>query len=606
MGGTPGDVAAAPNAALAPLVADGLLHAADVQVTQRLCALAGEDRPAVLRAVGLAVRAPREGSVCVDVRRLGEELADLPGMPAAGDMNALLASCGDLVAVGPDAPRRPLRLVDDRLYLERYWADEAQVAHDLRRRAADIRADRAWSVPPPPPGVDPDQWAAATDAAVNALTVVAGGPGTGKTTTIVGMLALLDHMAGGVDPRAIAIAAPTGKAAARVKEAIAEGIARMSLPAGAAARLGAIETSTVHRLLGRARGAQTRFRHHRGNPLPHQVVIIDEASMLSLSLLARLLEAVSDSATLVLVGDPDQLTSVEAGSILGDIVACAEAERARAEVAPGQQTALFGTDHHASWLAGSVHVLRRGHRFGGAIAQLADAVRRGDGAATLAVLRGGDDAVCWIPVDAASATPAHLTPIREAAVAAGTTVVERAVADDADGSLERLGEFRLLCAHRRGPYGAEWWGDRVAGWLGMPTGEGVRWLPGMPVMVVENDAAVGLHNGDVGVTMLRDGHPVAVFAGARGLVQVGRHRLGAVVPVHAMTVHKSQGSQFRQVAVVAPPVASRVASRELFYTAITRAQERVIVVGDEAQILAQVERPIERASGLRSALAEGW
>ena len=331
--GCDGRVAAHPPPALAALASAGVLAAGDVQIASRLCALAGEDRDDVLRAAALAARAPRLGHVCVDLADVGAMVvaeaatagADVPALPHPSAWRDALAA-SPLVAVGnaDDGPRRALRLDGNLLYLDRYWRDERELAAALRARSH------------PAPGVDfdllgrgltvlwredlDDQREAAALGVMRRLTVIGGGPGTGKTTTIARMLALLDAQLGGVSPRTVALAAPTGKAAQRMQEAVHDAAREMPVAPAVRGRLMALEGRTVHRLLRSRWGSQTRFRHDAGNPLPHDVVIVDEASMMSLPLMARLVDALRADARLVLVGDPDQLASVEAGSVLGDIM----------------------------------------------------------------------------------------------------------------------------------------------------------------------------------------------------------------------------------------------------------------------------------------------
>ncbi len=584
--------------------AAGVLVAADVHVARRLGALTGETRETVLLACALAVRAPRVGHVFSDLRTVAdttivesEQTVDLSTLPwPAPDAWVREVAESPLCALGEEAPeRRPLRLVGDRLYLDRYWAEERQVAEDLR--ALDVQAEGLDTAvledglvrlfaPAAETAIERDdlQARAAATAVRRRLAVVAGGPGTGKTTTVGRLVALLLEQAEarGDQPPLIALAAPTGKAAARLQEALREAAAHLDVDPTVRTRIAELSASTVHRLLGWRPGSQSRFRHHRANRLPHDVVIVDESSMVSLSLMARLAEAVRPDARLVLVGDPGQLTSVEAGAVLGDVV--------------------------ASGLAGTVE-LQRVHRYGGRIGRLADAIRRGDGDATIAALREEGDEVRWLPVDVEAAPPAALAEVRDAALAAGGAVLDRARAGDGAGALRALGGFRLLCAHRRGPHGQRAWRGRVERWLreGLesfdPAGE---WYVGRPLLVTENDEALRLYNGDTGIVVAgADGGVAAAFERGGGVVTLGPGRLGAVETVHAMTIHKSQGSQFDTVAVVVPPAGSPILTRELLYTAVTRASERVLVVGPEDAVRAAVARPAARASALRERLAAG-
>ena len=585
-------VARAASGLLVPFNEAGILAASDVHVAQRLGELASEADESVVLAAALAVRAPRLGHVFVDLRRIHEtatvdsdepvDLASLPWPEAVAWVDRVAASA----LVGPD---RPLRLNGSALYLDRYWREEEQVARDLLRLAEPVPADRsllAAGIARLFTDADDDQRNAAAAAVLRRLAVVAGGPGTGKTTTVARIVALLDEQA--ATPPLVALAAPTGKAAARLQQAVHEEAAGLDVGDDVRRRLLALEASTLHRLLGFKPGSHSRFRHDRGNRLPHDVVIVDETSMVSLSLMARLVEAVRPEARLILVGDPGQLTSIEAGAVLGDIV---------------------GPAAHGGEPPPGVAVLRRIHRFGGGIQRLAEAIRIGDPDAAVAALGEGLEDVLWIPVDAADpeAAPA-LRPVRDRAVAHGTAVIEAARGGDALSALERLAAFRVLCAHRRGPYGVSTWMPRVESWLaGAVAGFATdgAWYTGRPLLVTENDHAIRLYNGDTGVvvTSLTTGRPAAAFERQGGIVTFSPSRLAAVETVYAMTIHKSQGSQFGTAAVVLPDPSSPILTRELLYTAVTRAREQLILVGSEAAIRAAVARPVARASGLARRLA---
>ncbi|MGI8757927.1 MAG: exodeoxyribonuclease V subunit alpha [Acidimicrobiales bacterium] len=615
----------------------GVLTVADVHVAVRLGRLGAECDEAVLLAAALAVRAPRLGHVCTDLGTVRTtatidvdvpvDLQELP-WPDPDDWvrrvsaSPLLADDGGADDGGAPGDR-PLHLAGARLYLDRYWRDEHRVAADLRARGeqaalgvdTDVLTrglDRHFS------GPDPDhQRLAGASAVLRRFSVVAGGPGTGKTTTVARILALLHEQAEAAasSPPLVALAAPTGKAAARLEEAVHEEAARLQVSSGTRARLLSTEASTLHRLLGWRPGNRSRFRHDRGNRLPHEVVVVDEMSMVSLSLMAKLVEAVRSDARLVLVGDPEQLASVEAGAVLGDIVGPAaegpvmrpRARRALAE-ATGHEVAAGEAPAGAATGDGIV-VLRHVHRFGGAIAALAEAVRRGDGDAVLQVLGGGTDDVCWVPIDVAEAPHAGaLQPLRVAAVDAGRRVTEAARAGQSKAAIEALGGFRLLCAHRRGPHGVSNWMARVEAWLAAEiegfAAEGT-WYVGRPLLVTQNDYGLRLYNGDTGVVVATGGGRIAAVFERRGeLLELGPTRLAAVETVYAMTVHKSQGSQFDTVAVVLPDPASPILSRELLYTAATRARRRLILAGTPETVLAAVGRPIARASGLRDRLWE--
>jgi len=573
----------------------GVLGPADVHVAQRLASLAGETDEWVALAAALAVRGPRLGHVYVDLETIrdtatvdADEPVDLSALPwpDADAWRARLQASG-LVAVGEEDDSHPLRLEGTSLYLDRYWREERQIAADLLAlrdgAPAGVNDDRlAAGLARLFPGeADARQRLAAETAVRRRLTVVAGGPGTGKTTTVARIVALLLEQAASAEAPEplVALAAPTGKAAARLVEAVHEEAAGLDVSDDIRARLGALDASTLHRLLGWRPSSHSRFRHDRGNRLPHDVVIVDETSMVSLSLMARLVEAVRAEARLILVGDPGQLTSIEAGAVLGDIV---------------------GADASA---AGGIVVLDRVHRFGGSIARVAEAIRGGDADAVVEAL----DAVTWIPFDAADpdAMPS-LGPVHDGAVATTRAVMEAARAGAGEAALAALGGFRVLCAHRRGPHGVTAWTSQIETWLAQEIdGFGTEgdWYVGRPLLVTENDYGLRLYNGDTGVVIATGpGHVSAAFERQGQILEFSPTRLAAVDTVYAMTVHKSQGSQFDTAAVLLPDPTSHVLTRELLYTAVTRARRELILVGTEEAIRAAVARPVARASGLRTRL----
>lgn len=572
---------------LQPLREAGVLGASDVHIAAALARLGGCDDETVALAAALAARAPRVGHTCVDLGALGS--VDPPiALPELDAWTAAISASP--LTRGPDAP---LVLDGNRLYLHRYWAYEQAVSAHLATRAV----APAVAVEPSPDVLDAlltgEGAAAQCDAVVMALhqslTVLVGGPGTGKTTTVAALLACLTAH----DPSTrIALAAPTGKAAARLGEALRAAAGR--LPAPLAERIATAEASTIHRLLGTRGG---RFLHGRDRPLPHDVVIVDETSMVSLPLMARLLDAVRPQARLVLVGDPAQLTSVEAGTVLGDLSGPI-ADPAVAEPRGGP-------------LSGHTIVLRHSRRFppGSPLDRFAGAVRRGDARAALAVLTepcaegNGAGALDWhaSPAD----HPGAVERVRALAVPVALEVAELAAAGDAAGALGRLGQLRVLCAHRDGPFGVGDWNHRVEAALAA-SGSGVAgWYPGRPVLVTANDYVNLLYNGDLGVVVRRDDRLVVAFADHDGVRSLAPSRLQSVETVHAMTIHKSQGSEFDHVVVVLPPAESPLASRELLYTAVTRARLGVTLVGDEASVVAAIERRVARAGGLGALLWPG-
>ena len=579
----------------------GVVDAADVHVARELGRLGGEGDAAVLLAAALAVRGPRLGHVHVDLAQIrdtaavdAEEPVDLATLawPEPAAWIARVAT-SPLVAHGDAAGDsvRPLRLVGSWLYLDRYWAEEVQVARALRALGAETVAGidsglldggiaRLFAADP-----GGGQALAAATAVRRRFAVVAGGPGTGKTTTVARIAALLCEQAAASGTGAfplIALAAPTGKAAARLQEAVHAEAADLDVAPAVRERLLELPAVTIHRLLGWRPQSNSRFRHDRDQRLPHDVVIVDETSMVSLSLMARLIEALRSGARLILVGDPGQLASIEAGAVLGDIVGPAPTPTPP----PGAREGIV--------------VLDRVHRFGGGIARLAVAIRAGDGDTVMALLHDGSPDVTWLDVDVAGGDA--LPAVREPALAAARRTVEAAQAGHAEAALDALGAFRILCAHRRGPYGVATWTAWMESWLAAEL-DGFdpddRWYVGRPLLVNENDYELRLNNGDTGV-VVRSGPDRVACAFARGglTIKYSPSRLGALDTVYAMTIHKSQGSQFDAAAVLLPEPGSRILTRELLYTAATRARRRLILAGTEETIRTAVARPVARASGL--------
>jgi exodeoxyribonuclease V alpha subunit len=659
-------VADAP-ARLAPFNAAGVLHPADVHTAVALCGATRCEEGDVLLAAALAVRGPRVGHVCVDLATVRDTVADveddadrLRALPWPDDVDAWLAAlagaaglvqvvhdldagtASDGALADPGAPA-PLTLHGTRLYLDRYWRYEQRLAGALLARAAAPVAGvdltrcrqglgRLFGTPAAGRGPDLQRLAAAT-AVTRQLAVIAGGPGTGKTTTVARVLALLDEQAAAADapPPRVALVAPTGKAAARLQESLGEALDRPEfvdrVDQAIRDRLATTEASTIHRLLRRHPGNQSRFRHDADDPLPHDVVVVDEASMVSLALMAKLLDALAPTTRLVLVGDPQQLRSVEAGAVLGDIVGPAldglrlgPEARATLATATGEDLPASGpgapddaevAGRGPAGIGDGIVVLQRVHRFDEAsgIARLAAAIQAGDGDAAVEVLDDPDVAdVRWLrrEDDADDDTATDLTELRGEVTTVGRRLQEAADGGDAAGALAAVDELRLLCAHRRGPFGVATWVPIVEEWLGVRRGlrsPGPAWEVGTPVLVSANDHQLRIYNGDVGVVVATDDGPRIAFPRAADdprLIPPGR--LDGLERVHAMTIHKSQGSQFRHAVVVLPSPDSRILSRELFYTGVTRAQQKVTILGSDAAVRAAVDRVVRRASGLRDRL----
>ncbi|MGY1839115.1 MULTISPECIES: exodeoxyribonuclease V subunit alpha [unclassified Modestobacter] len=563
----------------------GVLTAADVHVALRLARLGDEQREPVLLAAALAVRGVRAGSVCVELATVADSIVpddDVEPVHLSWPEDWSPLADSPVVAVGTEAPWRPLRLVDGLLYLDRYWQQEQQVRRELDERAAR-----------PAPAVDlallpalfgkpaPDLQRLATAVAAGRwVSVITGGPGTGKTHTVARLLRLLLEQPG--PPPRIALAAPTGKAAARLQESVLEQAAAVGLPLDLTAQ-------TLHRLLGWRPDSRSRFRHDASNRLPFDIVVVDESSMVSLTLMARLLEALRPTARLVLVGDPDQLTPVDAGAVLSDLVHRPAPAGAADGVPP--EAAADGAeldDEDRRQLRNGVVRLRVSQRYGPSIAGLAEAVRAGDADRVLELLDDGDD----LALDRSTAA------LEEQVQRVATEMRAAAESGDADRCLVLLGRHRLLCAHRHGPFGVSAWNDRIGRLTGAVPGE---WAPGLPLIVTANDYENKLWNGDTGVVVRTPDGQRAAFPRGAGPALVPLSRLSAVSPAHALTVHRSQGSQFEEVSVLLPPATSPLLTRELLYTAVTRASRRVRVLGSEDAVRAAVDRQVVRASGLRRA-----
>ncbi|MFM7024926.1 MAG: exodeoxyribonuclease V subunit alpha [Limnohabitans sp.] len=642
---------------------DGLLRHLDSALPAQLLRLDPQAGPALLVAAALLTQMEGRGHTCLSVMALCDAPMALLGWPAAAveEPHGLQALWSHLPRTVPDwhaalqgtcvrgegAPDQgqPLVLGGARdaplLYLRRYANYEQRVGQGLLRRAGEPlalheAAARRWLdrffVPDPKEPADMDWQKLACAVALRArLSVITGGPGTGKTYTAARLLALLLALHEGGSPLRVALAAPTGKAAARLKQSIdhALGGLEKQVPADSGLDLGALvarmgPARTLHSLLG-ARPDTRALRHHAANPLEVDVLIVDEASMVHLEMMDALLQAMPPTARLVLLGDKDQLASVEAGAVLGDVCQGAAQGRYSAETADFVQRVTgqkLSSEHRiadgsAPMLAQQIVMLRQSHRFKGAIGQLALAVNRGDAAAARAVLQScltqpetppvqaqqADSplAVCALAWDA-SGKPSYahyLQCMRSGPQGRDAAAHERWVRS----VLESFERFRILCAVRQGDWGTE--GLNVAvqkaltdqGWLS-PQGE---WFAGRPVMVTRNDAQLGVFNGDVGVVLPNlEGRLKVWFLDGHALRSVSVMRLAQVETAFAMTVHKSQGSEFEHTALVLPPCGTGVLSRELVYTGITRAREQFTLIEATAGLLeAAIARPGSRASGLQ-------
>ena len=547
----------------------------------------------------------------------------------------------------------PLVLCGNRLYLRRYWRYEARVAEQVRERVVAYAADEdfattldrararglmhrlfapaaAASAAAGAPGATDWQQVACAVALRGRLTIVTGGPGTGKTYTAARLLVLLQALHAGAQPLRVALAAPTGKAAARLRQSIGAALQALqqqlgdTLPLAAwAAALG--PARTLHALLGTRPGTR-RFVHDAANPLDIDLLFVDEASMVHLEMMATLLDALPANARVVLLGDRDQLASVEAGAVMGDLCEGAHADAGSSPYHPATVEwvrELTGQDLPASraasaqGLAQQTVVLRQSRRFSGLIGELALAVNRGDGAAALATLRSAPQgAVSLIEAPEAGAVARLAIDGRAGARGGYRAYLDALGQRPADAAafdawafsvLVHFDAFRVLCAVREGPWGVSGLNtsiERALADKGLLQRRG-EWYEGRPVMVTRNDPALGVFNGDIGLVLKPPGPGTlrAYFLDAAELRSVSVARLADVETAFAMTVHKSQGSEFAHVVLVLPPEDSPAITRELLYTGITRARTAFTLVAKQASGLALASaRLTSRLSGLRTAL----
>lgn len=566
---------------LAALEAGQLLAPIDRAIAAFLTHSGASD--AVAAAAAWASANARAGHVCVDLheaptRALPESTAphdvDLVWPTIEGWREQLSAS--PLVSTG-DRPTALVLRDNGHLYLQRLWQVEQELAARVRslaamtvtRPAADAERLRVYF-----PDDAIDQRRAAEVASRSGLTLLCGGPGTGKTTTVCRLLALAIEAAlqAGLRPPRIRLLAPTGKAAARLAEAVVRNRAHALIPDAVRAYIPE-HAETLHRALGlRPDGGAPRFGVDR--PLPVDLLVVDEASMVDLESMLLVLRALPPGAQLVLLGDRHQLASVEAGAVLAELTRSARLQPCLVE-------------------------LLRNRRFaeGGAIADLARAIVAADPEAALAVLRQSTDARL------------HTTAKRKGA---RDIVIERSLvgyraaltAPHAAAALEALGELRVLAAHRRGLTGAVGLNRRieralVAHNLVRRVGDAML---GRPILVSTNDYNLGLRNGDVGITWLTEHGVRACFLDDGELRALAPSRLPPHEPVYAMTVHKSQGSEWKRVVLVLPEEPSPILTRELLYTAVTRAGEQVVIVGSADLVRHAILTPTRRKSGLAAAI----
>ncbi len=607
-------------------LADGQIRPLDLQLARQVCdwemraesadlAQADDRLAALLLAACAASLALGKGQVCLPLsaQALKQVLPATSLLPliTAEHLSACAVVGDGVSAFTPEqSPLLILHKVSGqttpRLYLHRYFQYEQSLFRQLSSRLQlspavdETRLQHNLSELFPRSGESTDwQVIAAASACLRSVSVITGGPGTGKTTTVTRMLsALLEQ---NPDLR-IALAAPTGKAAARMTESILS--ARDTLPHGSSIPA---QSNTLHRLLG---WSPQGFRYHAGRPLPFDCVIVDEASMIDLPMMAHLFSALAPSARLILLGDRDQLSSVEVGSVLADLCDSG-AEHGMSPAFADRLSNVSGYDLTSSAdaaalpMADSVVQLRHSHRFSvdSGIGELARAVNQGNFQAASAVFTQYRD-VHWLAGDPS----ADAAPAWEEQVITGYRAYCHAVKEgyEPEHILQAFDQFQVLVALRQGPWGAELINERIRTLLtgaGLLSGTGSLWYPGRPVMISRNDYDLGLFNGDIGITLTHQGHERVVFRSAEGQLRfISPGRLPGHETAFAMTVHKSQGSEFSRVMLLLPNRWQSVITRELIYTAITRAKKEFLCQAGDACWQTGLSQRVVRASGLRDAL----
>jgi exodeoxyribonuclease V alpha subunit len=600
----------------------GILSHIDVHFALFACNLSGADMPELSLAAALVRSHTRQGDICLDLSALaGRQMVDETDGEAPvifPDLRLWSEKLMGSDVVGSPGDYKPLILENKyRLYLFRYWDYQEKLADLIRKRisANDVTIDCAMLKDGlerliPGEGTDDINWQkiAAFTAVTKKLCIITGGPGTGKTATIAAILALLLEQ-DELNRIRIALAAPTGKAAARLQESIE--ITKKHLRCSdSIKRAIPTETSTIHRLLGTIPHSPY-FRYNSSNKLDIDVVVIDEASMVDLALMSKLVQALPMESRLILLGDKDQLASVEAGAVLGDICDTGISHnfskrfcRDLKEVA-GYEIDGDGGERNGSTLQDCIIQLKKNYRFGS---------HSGIGLMSQAVNEGDDDrAVDLLQDDSFRDVTWKRLPLPDEMSRFFRDTVKKTYgaclkADDVQTMFRLFNEFRILCAVRDGPYGVDALNAMTENILREERfiDGATRWYRGRPILITRNDYRLGLFNGDVGLVLPdpeADNDLRVFFPAPDGSFRkINPVRLPEHETVYAMTIHKSQGSEFDRVLLLLPDRYSPVLTRELVYTGITRAQKNVTVFSLETIFRTAVSRRIERTSGLRDAL----
>lgn len=550
-------------------VSEGLINQLE-RYTGLLCAEQAADQPATCALLGVSLsRWRRDGHVCLDLDHPPGFLPEwAQALGASLQADAIRAT--GLVG-GPEDARRPFVIEASRIWIQRAWRAECRLAGHLARRLTS--ADPPSAVPSGPLTMDERQAQAVGQAMAAPLSVISGGPGTGKTTVAAEIIARL-MAENRMEPGRVALAAPTGKAAVRLQTAVSQALVRRGLAVDLP------NARTLHRLL-RWSPSRRSFLHGPDHPLGYGLLVVDEASMVDLEMMDALLAALPKRCQLVLLGDRDQLASVAPGSVMADI--CLGATRGPE---PGRQPVVL---------------LERNYRFDpdSGLAAMAGAIRSGDEEAVLKCLSASDPDLHWVEPKAVDDPAVWL---------AGRWpqgYPDALAQPDPAAALAAADRFRVLCAHRRGPLGTERFNKAMGVALSATGVLNPRHEPPMNqlLLIGANDYRLGLFNGDVGLVR-HDTHGSAEcwFPGDPDPRAVPAARIALSEPAFAMTVHKSQGSEYEHVLLVLPEPPSPLLTRELFYTGATRARRTLTVLGSEAAIRCAVSQPTIRYSGLADRL----